>query len=70
MQRFVKKHKLEMVEIQPMKFDAYYVSLLSEKYKSGGNNYFKSLLTGFKSNIHAKKTTKDYSSLLYIARKK
>jgi len=70
MKRFIKKHKMEMVEIRPMKFDAYYVSLLSEKYKRGANNYFQSLLTGFKSNIHAKKTTQDYSSLLYIARKK
>jgi len=70
MKRFIKKHKMEMVEILPMKFDAYYVSLLSEKYKRGTNNYFQSLLTGVKSNIHAKKTTQDYSSLLYIARKK
>ena len=70
MQRFIKKYKMEMVEILPMKFDAYYVSLLSEKYKRGTNNYFQSLLTGFKSNTHAKKTTKDYSSLLYITRKK
>ena len=69
MQRFIKKNKMEMVETLPMKFDAYYVSLLSEKYKRGNTNYFQSLLTGFKSNIHAKKTTKDYSSLLYITRK-
>jgi len=70
MKRFIKKHKMEMVDILPMKFDAYYVSLLSEKYKRGGNNYFQSILTGFRSNIHARKTTQDYSSLLYIARKK
>jgi 2-polyprenyl-3-methyl-5-hydroxy-6-metoxy-1,4-benzoquinol methylase len=70
MQRFLKKHKLEMVNILPMKFDAYYVSLLSEKYKNGSNKYLSSLLTGFKSNTHAEKNTKDYSSLIYIASKK
>jgi hypothetical protein len=70
MKRFFKKHKLEMVNILPMKFDAYYVSLLSEKYKNGSNKYLSSLLTGYKSNTHAEKNTKDYSSLIYIAAKK
>lgn len=70
MQRFLKKHKLELVKILPMKFDAYYVSLLSEKYKNGSNNYLNSLKTGFKSNNYASKNTQDYSSLIYIARKK
>ena len=59
-----------MVNILPMKFDAYYVSLLSEKYKNGSNKYLSSLLTGYKSNTHAEKNTKDYSSLIYIAAKK
>jgi 2-polyprenyl-3-methyl-5-hydroxy-6-metoxy-1,4-benzoquinol methylase len=70
MQRYFKKHKLEMVNILPMKFDAYYVSLLSEKYKNGTTKYISSLLTGYKSNSHAGKNTRDYSSLIYIAVKK
>ena len=34
---------MEVVKTLPMKFDAYYVSLLSEKYKSGFMNPFKSI---------------------------
>jgi len=71
MKRLLKKHKMELVETLPMKFDAYYVSLLSEKYKNGGNpNYISSFLSGFKSNSHAGKTTNDYSSLIYVAKRK
>ena len=49
----------------PMKFDAYYVSLLSEKYKSGKMRPLKSFCNGFQSNVKARKTS-EYSSLIYI----
>ncbi|MCI2229439.1 class I SAM-dependent methyltransferase [Polaribacter sp. MSW13] len=49
----------------PMKFDSYYVSLLSEKYKSGKNNPFNGFYRGFLSNIKARSTTQ-YSSLIYV----
>ncbi len=52
----------------PMKFDSYYVSLLSEKYKSGKMSPIKSLYRGFISNLKAKKTN-EYSSLIYVLRK-
>ena len=52
----------------PMKFDAYYVSLLSEKYKSGKMNPIKSFYRGFISNLRAK-STKEYSSLIYVLKK-
>jgi len=70
MKRFLKKHKLELLETKPMKYDAYYVSMLSEKYKAGKNNMLSSVLNGYKSNTYASKNDKDYSSLIYIARKK
>ena len=54
-----------VVKTLPMKFDAYYVALLSEKYKSGTMNPFKSLLRGFQSNNKARSTS-EYSSLIYI----
>ncbi|WP_405610415.1 class I SAM-dependent methyltransferase [Polaribacter sp. Asnod1-A03] len=53
----------------PMKFDAYYVSLLSDKYMSGKMNPIKSFYRGFLSNLKAKRT-KEYSSLIYILKKK
>jgi|TARA_R110000822_G_scaffold157577_1_gene297266 2-polyprenyl-3-methyl-5-hydroxy-6-metoxy-1,4-benzoquinol methylase len=52
----------------PMKFDAYYVSLLSEKYKSGKMNPITSFYRGFVSNLKAKRS-KEYSSLTYVLKK-
>jgi len=49
----------------PMKFDSYYVSMLSEKYKSGRNKFLKAFYIGFLSNLKAK-TTSEYSSLIYV----
>ena len=56
---------MEVVKTIPMKFDAYYVSLLSEKYKNGKMNLFNSFWIGFLSNRKAKQTS-EYSSLIYI----
>ncbi|MDX5346252.1 MAG: class I SAM-dependent methyltransferase, partial [Hymenobacteraceae bacterium] len=70
MKRFLKKHKLQLQETLPMKFDAYYVSMLSEKYKESSIGMFRSMLSGYKSNSYAKNNANDYSSLIYIAKKK
>ena len=56
---------MEVVKTLPMKFDSYYVSLLSEKYKSGSSNPLKAFYIGTISNFKAA-TTKEYSSLIYI----
>ena len=61
----VASEDLQLVKTVPLKFDAYYVALLSEKYKSGKMNYFNALITGLKSNYKAK-TTNEYSSHIYI----
>lgn len=53
----------------PLKWDSFYVSLLSEKYKSSKIPFFKAFFIGLLSNIYAK-TTKEYSSLIYIFEKK
>ena len=49
----------------PMKFDSFYVSMLSEKYKTGSNNYLKAALIGLKSNWNGRKSG-EYSSHIYI----
>ncbi|WP_299394976.1 class I SAM-dependent methyltransferase [uncultured Gelidibacter sp.] len=59
---------LKVVEILPMKFDAFYVSLLSEKYKSGRMNYFKGFWNGWRSNMKAS-ASGEYSSLIYVIKK-
>lgn len=50
----------------PQKLDAYYVSMLSEKYQLGRTNYFKSLIFGFWSNFQAAKQGRGYSSQIFI----
>lgn len=65
------KHNLTLVETRPMIFDAFYVSLLSEKYKSGKLGLpilLKSFFRGLRSNVSAW-NTKEYSSVVYILKK-
>ena len=59
------KEKMKVTKVLPMKFDAYYVSLLSEKYRGGKMNPIKAFFTGLKSNLKARGTNQ-YSSLIYI----
>ena len=63
-----RKEKMEVIETVPMKFDAFYVSLLSEKYKNGKMNPLKAFYIGLQSNLKASQT-KEYSSLIYIIKK-
>ena len=58
-----------LIETKPMPFDAFYVSLLSEKYKTGKVSYFKGFFNGLRSNLSAIQTG-EYSSLIYILKKK
>ena len=64
-EKLFKKENLKLVDILPMTFDAYYVSLLSEKYKSGFMNPLKAFWIGWKSNRKAKRS-KEYSSHIYV----
>jgi 2-polyprenyl-3-methyl-5-hydroxy-6-metoxy-1,4-benzoquinol methylase len=64
-QRLFLKEEMKVVKTHAMKFDAYYVSLLSEKYKSGRMNMFNAFRIGFLSNRSAKQSG-EYSSLIYI----
>ncbi len=56
---------MKVEKILPMKFDSFYVSLLSEKYKTKKSRPIRAFYRGLKSNLKAK-TTKEYSSLIYI----
>jgi len=58
---------MEVENTLPMKFDAYYVSLLSEKIKTGKMNPFSAFYHGLKSNLKAK-AKKEYSSLIYVVK--
>jgi 2-polyprenyl-3-methyl-5-hydroxy-6-metoxy-1,4-benzoquinol methylase len=56
---------MKLVQTLPLIFDSFYVSLLSEKYKTGSMNYFKAFWIGLRSNIKAKQSL-EYSSHIYI----
>jgi len=60
-----RKENMKVIKTIPMLFDSFYVSLLSEKYKSGKSNPLKAFFIGLKSNMKAMKT-KEYSSLIYV----
>lgn len=59
------KVNLKVDKVLPMYFDSFYVSLLSEKYKTGKTNFVKAFYVGLQSNIKAM-YSKEYSSLIYV----
>ena len=59
---------MKLVDILPMKFDAFYVSLLSEKYQTGKMNYIKAFFIGLQSNWKGRQT-KEFSSHIYVIKK-
>ena len=60
-----KETTLQLVDIKPLKWDSFYISMLSEQYLNSKNSFIKGTLTGWKSNRKAKKSG-EYSSLVYI----
>ncbi len=63
------KNGFTIVNILPMKFDAFYVSLLSEKYKSGTMRWIPALWNGFWSNLRAGQKY-GHSSQIYVIKMK
>ena len=59
------KYDMRVEETLPMKFDAFYVSLLSQKHKTGKMNPILSFWVGWCSNMKAL-SSKEYSSLIYV----
>ncbi len=59
------KEDIKLEKVLPMKFDSFYVSLLSEKYKNGKMNYVKAIWIGLVSNWKAKGSS-EYSSHIYV----
>ena len=62
-------HELKVFRILPMIFDSFYVSMLSEKCKTGKSNIILAIWNGFCSNFAAIKSGKTYSSQIYLIRK-
>ncbi len=68
-QELFDKNNFKLAEVLPMYYDAYYISLLSNRYASGSSKYLDAFLKGYKSNQWAKKNNKNYSSNIYVIKK-
>ncbi len=64
--KLMKNHHFFLEKIIPMRFDSYYISLLSEKNKTGQTNYLSGFFHGILSNFSARINNKNYSSLIYV----
>jgi len=64
--RFFEKQGFTLQSVLPMPWDAYYICMLSEKYKMGSANYGRALVHGWASNMNAKKNSNTWSSQIYI----
>jgi len=61
--KLFEKYGMYIADTKPLKFDAYYISLLSSN--NGVLKYFSAMINGFRSNMSARKTDL-YSSTIYI----
>lgn len=63
------EENFQLQKIEPMIFDSFYVSMLSEKYKTGNKFSLKAFWIGLLSNLKAQRT-KEYSSHIYCFKKR
>ena len=63
------KQNMILEDVKPMWFDSFYVSLLSEKYKTGKMNFVSGFFIGLSSNISGI-FKKEFSSHIYVVKNK
>jgi len=63
------KNGFGIEKMYPMPFDAFYVSMLSEKYKKNSLAFIKGILIGIKCYLKASNNVKLSSSVIYVLRK-
>ena len=68
MAELLDRHDLRVAEMRGMPFDPFYVSLLSERYASGGLRPAHALAQGVKSWWPARSRPREASSVMYICR--
>jgi SAM-dependent methyltransferase len=69
MEHLLKLHGLQLHATQPMWFDSFYISMLSEKYRTGKSRLLKGAITGALSNLKAFVDKSKCSSLVYVVAK-
>lgn len=65
----MKMHHLKVAIKKPMWFDAFYISLLSSKYKNGSSHWLGASIAGLKSNAKALFNRDSCSSIIYVIEK-
>jgi len=70
MEALLNKHGLKLKSIQPMWFDSFYVSMLSQHIKYKRGNVIIAFIVGVLSNIDAFFNKKKCSSVIYVIEKK
>jgi len=68
-QILAEKSGFRIIEVKPLLLDAFYISLLSEKYAKGKMNYLRAFINGVRSNFAASKKRYSFSSYIYILKK-
>lgn len=68
LEKLFNKYGFKKEAIIPMKYDSYYVSMLSEKYIHGKQKLLKGFFMGYRSNRKARKKKHPYSSQTYVFR--
>tara|TARA_Y100000588_G_C14105270_1_gene860621 strand:- start:162 stop:1049 length:888 start_codon:yes stop_codon:yes gene_type:complete len=63
------KNGLKLIKTKPMLFDSFYVSLLSEEFKTGKKNFITGFIIGLVSNIVGIFSKKGCSSTIYVFEK-
>lgn len=67
-EQLIANHKMQLIHAEPMKFDSYYVSMLSEKYLKNSLYIPAAIINGFLSNMRARKNN-NYSSMIFVVKK-
>jgi len=70
LKRLVENHGFFITETKPQKLDAFYISLLSEEYKTGKRSFFKAVINGMRSNFLAGRRSCGYSSTIFVIKRK
>ena len=66
--KLMKSYGFECLKTKPMLLDAFYISIMSEKYKKSKLSFFKGIMVGLISNLSALYTS-NYSSSVFVFKK-
>lgn len=67
--RLMQQHGLRVINLLPMWYDSFYISMLSSKYKYGKTQYISSAYNGLRSNQQAMQDVDKCSSVIYVIEK-